>query len=159
MSSALRRRDVTNEERRRASVRRRPTSFFEIAPVVEIHRPRKSQTKQRSRDDYAFVRTTLGRHARKEYAEELVIEPVKKKPPIPPKNPNLKFYAKPTVTQAGGSGKLKQVKIPGVVATGSGLTVGRFPSGGLFVQRRKTYWGKEPVKFVPWTSDSSSSDS
>lgn len=115
--------------------------------------------KQRSRDDYAFVRTTLGRHPRQGYVEEIVMEPAKKKPPIPPKNPNLKFYAKPTVAQAGGSGKPKQVKIPGVIATGSGLSMGGFPFCGLFVQRRKTYGGKRPVKIVPLPSDSSSSDS
>jgi len=99
-------------------------------------------------DDYGETRTR-----RRVYEEHIATDSERKKPPIPPKKPHL--IKNPVLVKAGTAGVPVPLKVSRLWGSGDGLTVGRSPSGQLYLERKVTRHGRPPpVQFPP--SDSSS---
>ncbi|OAL38312.1 hypothetical protein AYO20_02371 [Fonsecaea nubica] len=133
----------------RANIARRRTREFVVRSDSGPNGQHRTASGRHAGDDYHGET-----HARRTvYEERIVIDPVPKKPPVPPKKPHL--IKKPAVVKAGTSGVPVALKLSGLWGSGEELTVGRFPSGGLFLDRKVTRYGKPPPVRLP-PSDSSS---
>lgn len=138
---------------------------------VVIHR---ANTRRRRTEEYAVEielgangqsRTASGRQAGgngrgetrregSEFVERIVIEPVREKPPVPPKKAHL--IKNPVVLKHGTDAEIKPLTVSGLWGSGRGLTVGRNSSGQLYLVRKKTRHGKPPPVVLPPESDTSS---